>query len=166
MINTNKLLGNIDIQDVVERYTGSRIRHGKTLCPFHDDHAASLSVKTEKGLWKCWTCDKGGNAINFVRELYGLSFIDACKKLSEDFNVGDIGLWDDTNTNKDKWAEVEAECRMKRKQELQQVRDDIDNEINTLTVVHRCLFHLGYYEAAERYAEEIDSLERYKEHWK
>lgn len=166
MINTNKLLSNIDIQDVVERYTGKRIRHGKTQCPFHDDHVASLSVKTDKGIWKCWACDKGGNAINFVRELYGLSFIDACKKLSEDFNVDDIGLWGDSDTSNDIWAVVEAECRKKRKQELKQVRDDLDSEIATLTVVHRCLFHMGYHDAAARYADEIDSLEKYKEHWK
>lgn len=166
MINTNKLLSNIDIQDVVERYTGKRIRYGKTQCPFHDDHVASLSVKTDKGIWKCWACDKGGNAINFVRELYGLSFIDACKKLSEDFNVDDIGLWGDSDTSNDIWAVVEAECRQKRQQELRQVRADINNQIDTLTAVHRCLFHMGYYKEAERYANELDRLQESLTYWK
>lgn len=166
MIDTTKLLEHLNIRDVIELYTGNRIRHNKTLCPFHSEKTASLTVKTDKGLWHCWGCGKGGNAINFTREFYGLSFIDACKKLSADFKVDDIGLWDGTNTSHDIWDQVERECREKRKQELQQVQDDINREIDTLTAVHRCLFHLGYYEAAERYAQELDDLERYKEAWR
>ena len=164
-IDTERLLGNLNIKDVVETYTGTRVRNNKTLCPFHNDHKASLTLKTDKGMWRCWVCDKGGNAINFTREFYGLHFIDACRKLSEDFNIDDIGLWENEQDANDVWNKVEVDLRRKRKQELQAVQEEIDAEIETLTAVHRCLFHLGYYGAAERYGEEIDDLIRYKQNW-
>lgn len=165
MIDTQKLLENLNIKDVIETYTGHRIRNNKTICPFHNDHTASLTLKTDKGIWRCWSCGVGGNSINFVRDLYGLSFIDACKKLSADFKIDDVGIWDGEKNKSDIWDQVEAECRKKRKEELRQVQEDLNNEIDVLVVVHRCLFHLGYYDAASRYADEIDDLERYKEAW-
>ena len=165
-IDTQKLLENLNIKEVIETYTGRSIRGSKTICPFHNDHRASLTLKKLKGLWRCWVCDKGGNAVNFTREFYGLSFIDACKKLSEDFNVDDIGLWESEHGPTDVWSQVEADCQRQRRRDLQQLQEEIDNEIETLTAVHRCLFHLGYYDAAERYGAEIDDLIEYKMNWK
>jgi DNA primase len=165
MIDTEKLLENISIKDVVETYTGQRVRNNKTLCPFHNDHTESLTLKTDKGIWRCWACGIGGNAINFTREFYGLSFIDACKKLSEDFKIDDVGIWDDSKADDNVWRQVEIEVRKERKRDLQQLQEEIESEIQTLMSVHRCLFHLGYYDAAERYAQEIEDLERYKSAW-
>ena len=163
-IDTQKLLENLNIKEVIETYTGRSIRgSNKTICPFHNDHNASLTLKTDKGMWRCWVCDKGGNSINFVREYYGLSFIEACKKLSEDFNVDDIGLWEKECGPEDVWRQVEIDCQRQRRRDLQQLREEIDIEIETLTAVHRCLFHLGYYDAAERYGAEIDDLIEYKQ---
>lgn len=158
MIDTTALLEQLNIADVVERYTGNRIKHSKTICPFHDDHRASLTLKTDKGLWRCWACGMGGNAINFVRAFYGLSFIEACKKLSEDFGVSDIGLVD-TKTKRDIWDIVEAKCKQDRQHDLRQLRTEIDKEIDTLTTVHRVLFHLGYHEEAKQYSLLLDDLQ-------
>ena len=35
------------------------------LCPFHDDHTPSLSVNTDKGVWKCHACNIGGGVLDF-----------------------------------------------------------------------------------------------------
>jgi DNA primase catalytic core len=46
-------------------------RNGKGyvgLCPFHEDHQPSLSINTEKNLWQCFGCGKGGDVISFVQE--------------------------------------------------------------------------------------------------
>jgi DNA primase len=52
------------------------------LCPFHDDHEASLSVNLKEGHFKCFACGaKGGDVVDFVKKRYGLGFKDACKKL-------------------------------------------------------------------------------------
>ena len=162
MIDTEKLLSNINIKDVIELYTGRPIRNNKTLCPFHNDHNASLTLKTEKGIWRCWTCGKGGNIINFTRELYGLGFIDACNKLAQDFSV-DI----EEPQKRDIWDEIEAEIRKDRQTELKQVRTDIDREIELLTTAHRNLFRYGADpKLCDQYTSEIESLEEYKQYWR
>jgi DNA primase len=49
----------------------------KTRCPFHDDDTPSLSITPEKGLWRCFGCGEGGDAITFLQRSRGLSFGEA-----------------------------------------------------------------------------------------
>ena len=57
------------------------------LCPFHDDHTASLRIHSLKGCFKCMACGaKGGDLIAFHQRLTGRSFIDTCK---------DLGAWEE-----------------------------------------------------------------------
>lgn len=160
MIDTDRLIKSINVKDCIETYTGRRMRNNKTICPFHNDHEASLSVKTDRGLWKCWACGKGGNIINFTRDFFGLGFIDACKKLSEDYGIDNIGI---TSSKPDKWAEIEHEVRRQALEDKRIERERVLEEIVKLTTVHRVLFRLKHYEAAAGYAEEIDALEAYRE---
>ena len=48
-------------------------RHGtgkwKINCPFHADEEASLVITPGKNLWHCFGCDKGGSAIDLVKDL-------------------------------------------------------------------------------------------------
>lgn len=74
-----------DIVDLI----GSRLelrRQGRNfvaLCPWHTDSRPSLQVNPEKQIWKCWVCDIGGDAFNFVMQEAGISFADALKELAE-----------------------------------------------------------------------------------
>lgn len=46
-----------------EEVTAERVNEEyKTLCPFHDDHTPSLSINSEKSLFKCFGCDAKGSA--------------------------------------------------------------------------------------------------------
>ena len=81
LIDTAYIVRSISPAEVIERYTGNRPQHNKYLCPFHRDKHPSLSVKTD--IWRCWSCGKGGNVINFVQEYFGLGFVDACRKLND-----------------------------------------------------------------------------------
>lgn len=47
------------------------------LCPFHNDHHPSLTVNDRKGVWKCFSCDAGGDAIEFVQQYTGATFLGA-----------------------------------------------------------------------------------------
>jgi DNA primase len=38
------------------------------LCPFHNDKNPSLKIDGERGIYKCFSCGAGGNALGFVRE--------------------------------------------------------------------------------------------------
>ena len=62
------LKARVDIAEVI-RSTGLELRRvGKGLfarCPFHDDGEASLSVTSAEGLWNCFGCEAGGDALSF-----------------------------------------------------------------------------------------------------
>jgi hypothetical protein len=49
----------------------------KIRCPFHDDDTPSLSIDSEKGLWRCFGCGEGGDAITFLQRTRGLEFGEA-----------------------------------------------------------------------------------------
>ena len=56
-------------------------------CPFHNEKTPSFSVSPTKGIYKCFGCGKGGNAINFVMEIGGLSYPEALKELAAKYNI-------------------------------------------------------------------------------
>jgi DNA primase catalytic core len=49
----------------------------KMRCPFHADVTPSLSADPEKGLWRCFGCGEGGDAITFLQRSRGLEFGEA-----------------------------------------------------------------------------------------
>lgn len=54
----------------------------KGLCPFHDERSPSFHVTPEKGFWHCFGCGEGGDVIDFVRRVDGLSFVEAVESLA------------------------------------------------------------------------------------
>ena len=50
--------------------------------PFHNEKTPSFSVSPTKGIYKCFGCGKGGNSVNFVMEIGGLSYPEASKELA------------------------------------------------------------------------------------
>ena len=73
------------IEDVVGHYVNLK-RSGANLfglCPFHGEKTASFSVAPDKGIYYCFGCHKGGNAVNFMMEIEGLSYPDAVRALAK-----------------------------------------------------------------------------------
>ena len=69
----------VDIEDVLKPYVGLK-RKGSSLvglCPFHSEKTPSFAVSPQKGLYHCFGCNRGGDAISFVMEKENLSFTDA-----------------------------------------------------------------------------------------
>ncbi len=78
-----------DIVDVVGRYVQLK-KMGKNyrgLCPFHSEKNPSFYVNPEKGIYYCFGCKKGGNAINFLMEYEKLDFPDAIKRLAANLGI-------------------------------------------------------------------------------
>ena len=78
-----------DIVDVVGRYVQLK-KLGKNyrgLCPFHSEKNPSFYVNPEKGIYYCFGCKKGGNAINFLMEYEKLDFPDAIKRLAKNLGI-------------------------------------------------------------------------------
>ncbi|MCS7177244.1 MAG: DNA primase [Candidatus Kapabacteria bacterium] len=53
------------------------------LCPFHQEKTPSFFIHPEWGIFKCFGCGKGGNAVTFVMEYYRMSFPEAVRFLAE-----------------------------------------------------------------------------------
>ncbi|HEY7529982.1 MAG TPA: DNA primase, partial [Gemmatimonadota bacterium] len=51
------------------------------LCPFHREKTPSFNVNPELGIFKCFGCGAGGNAITYVMSREGLAFPDAARRL-------------------------------------------------------------------------------------
>jgi DNA primase len=68
-----------DLRRVGSRWTG--------LCPFHDERTPSFSVDPERGLYHCFGCGVGGDAIRFVQETEALDFPEAVEALAERYGV-------------------------------------------------------------------------------
>lgn len=57
------------------------------ICPFHADTKPSLKVNDAKGLYKCFACGAGGDAITFVKEFKHVEFVDALKEIAGVLNL-------------------------------------------------------------------------------
>ncbi len=79
------LIARNPIDDVVGQYV-SLTRRGSNqfgLCPFHGEKTASFSVNTDKGIYYCFGCHKGGGVVNFIMEIENLSYPDAVRFLAK-----------------------------------------------------------------------------------
>ena len=79
------LLARADIVEVVGRYVPLKKSGGthKGLCPFHGEKTPSFTVSASRQTYHCFGCGVHGNAIGFLMEYSGLSFIDAVKDLAQ-----------------------------------------------------------------------------------
>ena len=81
-----------DSADIVEVVSKSvelkkRGRNYFGLCPFHDEKTPSFSVAPDKGIYHCFGCGKGGNAVNFIIENEKLSFVEALQQLGQQLGI-------------------------------------------------------------------------------
>ena len=77
-----------DLVKLIESKGITLTKHGaefKTNCPFpdHEDKNPSFFVNPKKQLYKCFGCNRSGNAINFLVDYCGLQFYEAVKYLLE-----------------------------------------------------------------------------------
>ncbi len=80
-----KLRG-LPIEGVAERLGLQVVRH-KCLCPFHDDHHASMSFKVSRNSYRCFVCGASGGPIDLVMHHLNMPFLDACRWLADEHNV-------------------------------------------------------------------------------
>lgn len=60
----------------------------KAKCPFHEENTPSFSVSGPKGIYKCFGgCGARGDAVNFLIEYTGQSFVEVIKQLANRFHI-------------------------------------------------------------------------------
>ena len=85
----DRIMDAAQIEDVVSEFVTLR-RRGVNLvglCPFHDDKTPSFYVSPAKGLCKCFSCGKGGNAVHFIMEHEQLTYYEALKWLAKKYGI-------------------------------------------------------------------------------
>jgi len=73
------------VSDVVQLKQRGRNFFG--LCPFHEEKTPSFSVNPSLGIFHCFGCGKGGNAVTFVMEYEKIDYIEALKRLADKYAI-------------------------------------------------------------------------------
>ena len=79
-------LRDLPIEGVAERL-GLRVVRHKSLCPFHDDHHASMSYRVSKNTYRCFVCGASGGTIDLVMRHLNVDFKEACRWLANENNI-------------------------------------------------------------------------------
>ena len=79
-------LRDLPIEGVAERLGLEVVKH-KCLCPFHDDHHASLSFSVRRNTYRCFACGAHGGVIDLAMGLLNKPFLEACRWLADEHNV-------------------------------------------------------------------------------
>ncbi|RDU51721.1 DNA primase [Helicobacter sp. MIT 00-7814] len=79
----------IDIVEVIQSFIPLRKvgTNYQAPCPFHSEKTPSFVVSPSKQIYKCFSCDAGGDALNFIKEYKKLDFKEAVLELAEMFNL-------------------------------------------------------------------------------
>ena len=79
-------LRSLPIESVAERL-GLDVNRHKSLCPFHDDHHASLTYNCRRNTFRCFVCGAHGGTIDLVMRHLGKTFPEACQWLADGTNI-------------------------------------------------------------------------------
>ena len=79
----------LDIVEVIEkRVTLKKAGNNYVgLCPFHQDKNPSMSVNPQKGIYKCFSCGAGGDAIKFIQDYEHKDFREVIQELADEFGI-------------------------------------------------------------------------------
>ena len=84
-----ELLARADVVDIVGRYV--QLKKGGAnfmgLCPFHGEKSPSFSVSPAKQFYHCFGCGKNGNAISFLMDHAGMTFVEAVQDLAQQYGL-------------------------------------------------------------------------------
>ena len=84
-----ELVSRADVVDIVGRFV--QLKKGGAnfmgLCPFHGEKSPSFSVSPTKQFYHCFGCGKNGNAIGFLMDHAGMSFVEAVQDLAQQYGM-------------------------------------------------------------------------------
>ena len=105
----------VTARQVAERYGLKVSRNGMARCPFHNDKHPSMKIDQN---YYCFACGEKGDAVNYVAVLFGLSQLEAAKKINDDFSLNlSIGT---SGANRNRKLEVKKKEKVLTKEERMQ----------------------------------------------
>lgn len=76
----------VTAREAAEMY-GMRFRGKRARCPWHADNHPDLAFY-DNGTCFCHACHAGGDAVSLTAQIFGLTMIDAARKINADFGLG------------------------------------------------------------------------------
>ncbi|MBQ3641452.1 DNA primase [bacterium] len=85
----DEIRSRLDILDVVQSRVVLKKKGANYwgCCPFHNEKTPSFCVNPQKGIFKCFGCGEGGDAISFLMKINNQSFNDVIKDLAQQFGI-------------------------------------------------------------------------------
>ncbi|TCD03426.1 DNA primase [Pedobacter psychroterrae] len=85
----NKIMDTARIEEVVGDFVALKKRGASLIgnCPFHNEKTPSFHVSVAKGIYKCFGCGKGGDAVHFVMDHEKYSYPEALKFLANKYHI-------------------------------------------------------------------------------
>lgn len=85
----NKIMDTARIEEVVGDFVSLKKRGSSLIgnCPFHNEKTPSFNVSVTKGIYKCFGCGKGGDAVRFIMDHEKYSYPEALKYLAQKYNI-------------------------------------------------------------------------------
>lgn len=85
----DKILDTARIEEVVGDFVDLKKRGSSLigLCPFHNEKTPSFNVSVSKGIYKCFGCGAGGDAVRFVMEHEKYAYPEALRYLAEKYQI-------------------------------------------------------------------------------
>lgn len=143
----------ITMPEVLSRYGLSANARGFLRCPFHEEKTASLKIYGEGRKWKCFGCGRGGSAIDFVMELYHISFSQAVVRMQNDFGLFSKGIdW----TSREKQKRLEK--RRAEEKELSRYRAEYEDHCLEFYNAQYLWKHLPKPKQGEPFSEDYGKL--------
>ena len=142
----------INTREAVARYGVEVNRHGKALCPFHNDRNPSLFVDDDH--YHCYACGEHGDVIDLTAKLFGLKLYEAAQKLAYDFGI-----------TQDKPPDKAMQEKQNRKSEAQQLRENEKLCFSALMVYYKLLQEWMVVYAPRTPEDDVDSRFAEACHW-
>jgi len=160
-----RAIKDMPISSVLGRYLTltHRGKEVKACCPFHDDRDPSLHINDNKGMYWCFPCQKGGDAIHFVMESKHLNYIDALKDICSQvgFRFEDYDTEKKKDPKKDKAKELLARAaeyyfKLAQSGKFQAYQDFILKRELSLEILER--YKIGFSPSGNQLVEKLFSV--------
>ena len=95
-------------EQVILKKNGS---HYWGLCPFHKEKTPSFSVNPSLGIYKCFGCGEGGDALSFIMKTKNIEFMDLIKELAEKYGLEMPASFKRSSSSKDLKEHMTSACQ-------------------------------------------------------
>ena len=85
----DKIFETLKIEEVISDFVDLKKRGVNYIgrCPFHNEKTPSFTVSPIKGIYKCFGCGVGGNAVKFIMEIEKFNYPEALKFIANKYNI-------------------------------------------------------------------------------